>query len=64
MLDTVRRAKVNDDGTLGAFELMAPLIKARAHVHNTPIHAGLIYSVGGNTGGHEPINDVTVGTLY
>lgn len=64
VLDTVRRAKVNDDGTLGSFELMAPLIKARAHVHNTPIHAGLIYSVGGNTGGHEPINDVTVGTLY
>lgn len=64
LLADVRRAKVNDDGTLGAFEHLTPLLKARAHVHNTPIHDGFIYSVGGNVGGHTPINDVIVGVVY
>ncbi len=64
VLNTVRRAVINDDGTLGEFVNMTPLLKARAHVHNTPVYAGRIYSVGGNTGDHAPIDDVTIGYIY
>lgn len=64
LLDLVRRAKLNDDGTLGAFEPMSPLVRPRAHVHHTPMAKGRIFSVGGNIGGHSTTNEVLVGYLY
>ncbi len=64
LLANVRRAKVNDDGTLGSFEELTPLPRARAHVHHTPIYGGHIYSVGGNIGGHEPQDVVLLGIVY
>ena len=37
---------------------------ARAHVHQTPMAAGRISSVGGNLGNHQPTDEVWVGLLY
>ncbi len=43
-----RRARIAPDGTLGEFEEVAGLLPVpRAHVHQTPVHDGRIYSVGG-----------------
>lgn len=64
LLANVRRAKVGDDGVIGAFEEMAALPLPRAHVHHTPIHDGHIYSVGGNIGGHTVQNTVMLGIVY
>lgn len=60
----VRRAKLNDDGTFGTWEELTPLVRARAHVHHTPMHAGRIYSVGGNIGDHFTTNEAFVGFVY
>lgn len=64
LLGRVRRAKLNDDGTLGAFEELTPLPKPRAHVHHTPMFGGRIYSVGGNVGNHFTTDEVMIGFLY
>ncbi len=43
-----RRARLLEDGTLGTFEQVEGLLPvARAHVHQTPVHNGRLYSVGG-----------------
>jgi hypothetical protein len=47
---TVLRAPVALDGTVGAFEDLAPLPLARAHVHQNPLYQGFIYSAGGIKG--------------
>lgn len=64
LLGLVRRAKLNEDGTLGAFEELSPLPHARAHVHHTPMFGGVIYSVGGNVGDHFTTNEVMIGYVY
>jgi hypothetical protein len=64
LLAKVRRAKVNDDGTLGAFEELDAMLFARAHVHHSPMANGRIFSVGGNVGGHVVTDDVLVGYLH
>ncbi|MFT3706066.1 MAG: hypothetical protein QM817_00225 [Archangium sp.] len=64
LLGLVRRAKLNEDGTLGEFEEMTALPHARAHVHHTPMFGGRIYSVGGNVGDHFTTDEVMIGFLY
>jgi hypothetical protein len=56
----VRRAAIGDGGTLGAFEELAPLPKARAHAHQTPVFSGFVYSAGGAFE-HASLPDVFVG---
>jgi hypothetical protein len=60
--DTVLRAPVLADGAVGAFEELLPLPKKRAHSHQTPLHAGVFYSVGGSIN-HVPQKDVFLGQL-
>jgi hypothetical protein len=60
--DTVLRAPVSAGGAVGAFEELAPLPKERAHSHQTPLHAGVFYSVGGSIN-HVPQKDVFLGRL-
>ena len=43
----VRRAHIEDDGTLGPWQTIAPLPQARAHVHQLPIENDRVYSVSG-----------------
>ena len=60
--DTVLRAPLGADGKVGTFGELAPLPMARAHTHQTPLHAGFFYSAGGSIG-HVPQKDVFVGKL-
>jgi hypothetical protein len=57
----VRRATVHDDGTLGPWVDVAPLPTARAHVLETPILNGFVYSVGGSVFDLSCIPEVDVG---
>lgn len=64
----VRRAMLGADGTLGAWvDVDAALPLARAHVHQTPMLDGRIYSVGGRifnaAGEMESTDRVFVGAL-
>jgi hypothetical protein len=45
----VRRAHIEDDGTLSAWETAAALPQARGHVHQLPIEHDRVYSVSGAT---------------
>jgi len=56
----VRRASIGADGILGAWEDLAPLPKARAHAHHTPVHGAFVYSAGGAVD-HASMPDVFVG---
>ncbi|APR81772.1 Hypothetical protein A7982_07121 [Minicystis rosea] len=58
----VKRATIAADGTLGAWEALPDLPKARAHVHQTPLYKGFIYSAGGALN-HASMDDVVVGKL-
>jgi hypothetical protein len=47
--DVVLRTRLDDAGLVGRWERVADsLPRARAHVHETPVHHGRIYSVGGS----------------
>ena len=46
---TVRRAHLEDDGSLSAWETAASLPQARGHVHQLPIENDRVYSVSGAT---------------
>lgn len=47
--DAIWRAPLGSDGRVGAWEAVQPgLPAARAHVHNTPVWNGRMYSVGGS----------------
>jgi len=46
-VDTVLRAPIDAAGMVGAFEMLAPLPQPRAHVHQTPVVGGFVYSAGG-----------------
>ena len=48
-LAAVRRAPIQDDGTLGDWETAASLPLARAHVHQLPVVGTHVYSVAGAT---------------
>lgn len=48
LLSAVRRARLNHDGTIGEFESLTSLPVARAHVRQTPIRDGVIYTFGGS----------------
>jgi hypothetical protein len=45
----VRRAQIQDDDTLGAWETAASLPQARGHVHQLPMENDRVYSVSGAT---------------
>jgi hypothetical protein len=64
VLDLVRRARVDAQGQLSGWETLTPMPLARAHVHQTPVSEGVIYSVGGNTGNHVATDQVLMGTLW
>jgi hypothetical protein len=54
-VDTVLRAEVLEDGSIGTFEELEPLPLARAHSHQAPIFGDTLYSIGGSIE-HEPQN--------
>lgn len=58
----VRRAKIEADGSVGEWESLESLPKARAHCHQTPLVNGIIYSVAGAFE-HASMTDVFLGTL-
>lgn len=61
--DRVLRAALLADGSLGRWEAVdAPLPSARAHVNQTPVVGGRIFSVGGSQDG-TAVPDVVVGTF-
>ena len=48
-VNTIWRAPINAEGKFGAWEQVDPgLPAARAHVHETPVMGGRVYSVGGS----------------
>ena len=61
--DAVQRAHLGSGGMLGPWERLAPLPKARGHVHQLPVLNGRVYSVGGSQG-RTVIPDVFIGTLH
>jgi hypothetical protein len=61
-VDTVLRATFGADGTVGAFEELAPLPTPRAHSHQAPLYQGTLYSVGGSIM-HDPQDGVYLGAL-
>ena len=67
-VDTVRGAPLDAAGVPGAFETFdRPLPLARSHVHQTPVHDGFVYSVGGRVAdgnGLRSTNRVLVGELW
>ncbi len=60
--DTVLRAPLLEDGTVGAFEELEPLPLARAHAHQAPLWEGWMISAGGSIS-HEVQTEVYVGRL-
>jgi hypothetical protein len=51
-LNTVYRAPVGADGSVGAWETLTPTLpKRRGHTHQTPIVDGFLYSVAGHNNG-------------
>lgn len=66
-LRQVRRAPFLADGGVGAFvDVLDPLPDGRAHVHQTPVHNGVIYSIGGRVktlGGYGSTEQVAIGRL-
>ncbi|MCA2980106.1 MAG: hypothetical protein INH41_16230 [Myxococcaceae bacterium] len=67
-LQRIRRAPFLADGGVGVFEdVLDGLPVGRAHVHQTPFHQGLIYTVGGRAelprGGFGSIERVDIGRL-
>lgn len=65
---TVRGAPLDAEGRPGAFEVFdRPLPIARSHVHQNPVHAGFVYSVGGRIAAGRSLqstNRVYVGELW
>lgn len=65
---TVRAAPLLPDGGLGPFEVVDDALPvARSHVHQTPVHRGAVYSVGGRADGADglrSINRVFIGALW
>ena len=59
---TVLRASFQPDGSVGTFEELTPVPMARAHVHQTPLLNGFIYSAGGSLGSKYE-NEVYLGKL-
>ncbi len=63
-VNRVRRARFNADLTLSTFQDIDTLPAARAHVHQTPIFDGRIYSVGGRQmDGAASISKVFIGAI-
>ncbi|MBL8682139.1 MAG: hypothetical protein JNK05_23430 [Myxococcales bacterium] len=63
-LAVVQRAPVGCDGRIGAWEEVRGAIPvARGHVHQTPVHEGRVYSVGGRDDNGVSINRVFVGAM-
>jgi hypothetical protein len=56
----VRRAPIAADGTVGAWEDVAPLPVAHAHAHQVPVFQGFAYAAGGAIN-HESTADVFIG---
>ncbi len=60
--DTVLRASLHDDGTLGDWEELDALPLARAHSHQAPLWAGHQTSAAGSIS-HEVQSEFFVGAL-
>jgi hypothetical protein len=62
LTDAVHRARILESGQLDAWETLAPLPKARGHVHQTPLfHNRFAYSVCGTSDlNHDSITDVFI----
>jgi hypothetical protein len=60
--DTVLRADLNEDGSVGEFEELPNLPMARAHCHQAPLWQGWMVSAGGSIS-HEDQDEVYVGAL-
>ncbi|HAG50476.1 MAG TPA: hypothetical protein DCL42_03975 [Deltaproteobacteria bacterium] len=50
-LDTVEKAKINPDGSLGKWELMIPTLQDRRYIHSSIYTGGYIYVMGGHDRG-------------
>lgn len=63
-VSTVRRAPITADG-IGSFEAVDdPMPLERSHVHQTPLHNGVIYSVGGRIFNADGQLDSTARSVY
>ena len=50
-LNTIERAKINPDGSLGKWELMIPTMQDRRYIHSSIYTGGYIYVMGGHDRG-------------
>lgn len=58
------RAPIQSDHSLGAWQSVAPLPTARAHVHQLPIFADRVYSVGGALDGQlNSTDEIAIGAF-
>lgn len=57
---SVLRAPLLEDGSIGTFDALPELPQRRAHVHQSPVLRGFVYSVGGSIH-HEDQREVFVG---
>lgn len=58
----VRRAPLAADGSIGDWVETVELPRGRAHVHQTPVYDGHVYSIGGSVGSRS-IDSVWIGTF-
>jgi hypothetical protein len=56
----VRRAPIEEDGSVGAFEDLPAVPSPRAHAHHTPTLGSFVYAVGGALN-HDSIAEVFIG---
>ncbi len=61
-VDTVLRANLEADGSVGSFEELPELPQAKAHCHQAPLHNGVLYSAGGSIEHHNQ-DEVYIGRL-
>jgi N-acetylneuraminic acid mutarotase len=63
--DHVYRAPLRDGGaSLGEWETVAPLPRARGHVHQTPVYRDHVYSISGAIDfNHHSTNEVAIGVF-
>jgi hypothetical protein len=59
----VRRARIEEDGTLGAWQIAGVLPSRRAHLHQVPIVNGFAFAVSGNGGNHVAVPDAAAARL-
>jgi hypothetical protein len=64
MEDRCWRAPIESDHTIGSFEEIAPLLKARGHVHQMPVLGQKVYSIAGATDySLDSTTEIDIGTF-